>query len=148
MMTQSPPLLTQRKSIIAGYASVFKVVDRQNDRVAPGAFAKSLKTWRAFGKWPPLLWQHDPKIPIGVWTCLYEDHIGLYGEGRLALGVRGADEASILLQEGVIDHLSIGFRTIKATRDLKTNARVLLDLDLLEISLVTFGANPHARINS
>lgn len=130
---------------ITGYASVFKVTDQHNDVVFPGAFTKTLKAWRAFGKWPPLLWQHHTKSPIGVWTRLYEDDIGLYGEGRLTYGVRRADEALCLLQEGAVDHLSIGFRTLKATRDEKTQARVLLDVDLIEISLVTFGANSRAR---
>lgn len=143
-MTQHPSLVTARNPMISGYASVFRVVDRQNDAIAPGAFSKTLSAWRRFGKWPPLLWQHDPKTPIGIWTHLHEDETGLYGEGKLALGVRRADEASILLKEGMIDHLSIGFRTLKATRDPKTHARLLLDIDLLEISLVTFGANSRA----
>ena len=95
---------------------------------------------------PKMLWQHDPKHPIGIWTYLSEDKRGLYAEGRLALGVRQADEAYLLLKEGILENLSIGFRTVKAVRDKTTKGRLLLDIDLIEISLVTFGANSRALV--
>ena len=88
-----------------------------------------------------MLWQHDPKQPIGVWTRLQEDTQGLYVEGRLTLGVTKADEAYLLLKEGALESLSIGFRTIEALQDKERKARLLLNIDLIEISLVTFGAN-------
>lgn len=135
-----------QKGIISGYASFFNVTDQQQDLVAQGAFTKTLRAWRLLGKMPTMLWQHDPKHPIGVWTYLSENKRGLYVEGRLALGVRQADEAYLLLKEGILESLSIGFRTVKAVRDKKTNARLLLDIDLIEISLVTFGANARALV--
>jgi len=137
---------SQKKGIIAGYASFFDLMDSHQDRVAKGAFAKTLRAWRMLGKMPKMLWQHDPKCPIGVWTHLYENERGLYVEGRLALGVKQADEAYLLLKEGVIEGLSIGFRTLKATQDKTSKARILLDIDLIEISLVTFGANTCATV--
>lgn len=94
-----------------------------------------------------MLWQHNPKQPIGVWRHLHEDEKGLYVEGRLALGVAQADEAYLLLKEGAIDGLSIGFRTIKAQHDRGRKSRLLLEIDLIEISLVTFGANTKARVS-
>lgn len=87
------------------------------------------------------------KQPIGVWTRLQEDMQGLYVEGRLALGVMQADEAYLLLKEGALDGLSIGFRTLKTMQDKKQKARILLDIDLIEISLVTFGANAKATVS-
>ncbi len=135
-----------QKGIISGYASFFDVTDQQQDWVAQGAFTKTLRAWRLLGKMPKMLWQHDPKYPIGVWTHLSEDKRGLYAEGRLALGVRQADEAYILLKHGILESLSIGFRTVKAVRDKTTHARLLLDIDLIEISLVTFGANTRATV--
>jgi HK97 family phage prohead protease len=146
-MTETIPLNSpQKKGIITGYASFFDLTDQQNDRIVRGAFAKSLKAWHFLGRMPKMLWQHDPKSPIGVWTHLHEDEKGLYVEGRLAIGVKKADEAYLLLKEGIMDGLSIGFRTIKALQDKTNKTRILLDIDLIEISLVTFGANARATV--
>jgi HK97 family phage prohead protease len=137
----------QKRGMIAGYASFFDVVDRQQDWIAKGAFARTLRAWQLSGKTPKMLWQHNGKQPIGVWTCLQEDRQGLYVEGRLALGVRQADEAYLLLKEGALDGLSIGFRALKTRQDKERKARILLDVDLIEISLVTFGANARATVS-
>jgi len=137
----------QKNGLIAGYASFFDIIDQHRDRVAKGAFAKTLRAWRLSGKTPKMLWQHDPKQPIGVWTRLQEDGQGLYVEGRLTLGVVRADEAYLLMKEGALDGLSIGFRTIEAVQDKDHKARVILDIDLIEISLVTFGANARAIVH-
>ncbi len=137
----------QLRGLIKGYASFFDVIDQQRDRVTRGAFAKSLRAWRILGKMPKMLWQHDPKQPLGVWTCLREDGQGLYAEGKLTLGVGQADEAYLLLKEGALDGLSIGFRPVVTREDRVHKARVLLDIDLIEISLVTFGANGKATVS-
>lgn len=137
---------SQQKGIISGYASFFDIMDHHQDRIAKGAFTKSLRAWRSLGKNPKMLWQHDPKYPLGVWTSLCENERGLYVEGRLILGVKQADEAYLLLKEGAIDGLSIGFRPLKAIRDTTRNSRILLEIDLIEISLVTFGANARATV--
>lgn len=134
----------QKKGIIAGYASFFHIIDQKRDRIVKGAFSKTLRAWRLLGKMPKMLWQHDPKAPIGIWTHLQEDEKGLYAEGRLSLGVKQADEAYLLMKEGALDGLSIGFRTVEAFQDKGRKARVLVDIDLIEISLVTFGANSKA----
>lgn len=141
------PYQAQVKGIIKGYASIFNILDNQGDRIAPGAFTKTLTAWRQKRKGPKMLWQHDTKQPIGIWTFLQEDRHGLYVEGRLALGTFKADEAYLLLKEGVLDNLSIGFRTIQSIPDKKAGSRLLLDIDLVEISLVTFGANSKATIH-
>jgi len=139
--------LKNKKGIIKGYGSYFDKVDQQNDIITKGAFKKTLKAWELSGKKPKMLWQHQVQKPIGIWEHMLEDDYGLYVQGRLALGVQAADEAYILLQEGILDGLSIGFRTIEAVQDTQRKARLILDLDLLEISLVTFGANPLARVH-
>lgn len=146
MMHKSFPCVSSLHGLFRGYASFFNTTDQQRDKVVKGAFQKSLRAWKFFGKWPKMLWQHDPKMPIGLWTHLQEDDCGLYAEGRLALGLRQADEAYFLLKEGILDNLSIGFRSVKAGRDPKTSTRLLLEIDLLEISLVTFGANSRALV--
>lgn len=138
---------TKNKGIIKGYGSYFDKVDQQNDIIAKGAFKKTLNAWKLSGKKPKMLWQHQASNPIGIWEHMEEDEYGLYVEGRLALGIQPARDAYVLLKEGILDGLSIGFRTIEAVQDTQRKARLILDLDLLEISLVTFGANPLARVH-
>ncbi len=142
-----PSFQAHSKGTIEGYASYFHHLDSQQDQIASGAFQKTIREWRSRHQFPKMLWQHDPRQPIGIWTFLQEDHQGLYVKGRLALGTTRADEAYILLKEGVLDNLSIGFRTRKSYANKKDNSRVLLDIDLIEISLVTFGANTKATVH-
>ena len=127
-----------------GYASVFDRIDRGRDIVLKGAFARSIAERGARGV--KLLWQHDPSEPIGVLDRVAEDGRGLHVTGRLLLGLKRAREAYALLQAGALDGLSIGFRTILADREAKSGARVLKDVDLWEVSLVTFPMQDAARI--
>jgi HK97 family phage prohead protease len=129
-----------------GYASIFDVVDDQGDRVERGAFARSLKESAARGQPPALLWQHDPGEPIGVWEQLREDARGLACIGRLCLETRRGAEAHALMKQGALSGLSIGYRVRVAARDSASGVRRLLDVDLLEISPVTFPALATARV--
>lgn len=132
------------KGRFGGYASVFFEVDAQKDRVLPGAFTNTLKSWQGKGSWPKMLWQHQVREPIGAWEKIVEDDVGLYVEGKLLLEVEKAREAYVLLKAGEIESLSIGYKAVKE----KTHPgyRDLIEIDLLEISLVTFGANEAARV--
>ncbi|MEI8294996.1 MAG: HK97 family phage prohead protease [Alphaproteobacteria bacterium] len=132
----------------SGYASVFDIVDRQNEQVAYGAFTKSLHTWQKKGSLPKMLWQHDPKSPIGVWNEIREDQHGLYVSGQLLLDVQRGQEAYSLIRKGIIDSLSIGFTVARSRKSYIAKTRVLEEIDLHEISLVTFAANIQARITS
>lgn len=128
---------------ISGYASLFGVADQNGDIVAPGAFADSLRRLDAEGRTVKLLWQHDPAQPIGVWSRVAEDRVGLAVSGRLLTETtRGADAAA-LLAAGAVDGLSIGYRTIRAER--AGAGRRLVEIDLWEVSLVTFPMLPSAR---
>ncbi len=128
---------------IEGYASVFGQGDQGGDVVAPGAFAASLAA-RGAGR-VRMLWQHDPAQPIGVWEEVREDGRGLYVKGRLLTEVARGREAAALLEAGAIDGLSIGYRTVKAERDGK-GRRLLTQVELWEVSLVTFPMLPEARV--
>lgn len=130
----------------AGYASVFGKLDQGGDIVMPGAFGKSLVEKGRAGI--RLLFQHDPKEPIGTWERVFEDSAGLFVEGRLNAGVLRARELSSLIAGGAIDGLSIGFRTVRATRDRATGHRRLWQVDLWEISIVTFPMMDGARITA
>ena len=129
--------------VFAGYASVFDVVDSQRDAVLRGAFAASLKA----GHKVKLLWQHDMREPIGVIEELREDHNGLYMKGRLLMEVARAREAYTLMKNGVVSGLSIGYTPKRYSTDKSTGVRKLQEVDLWEISLVTFPANASARIS-
>lgn len=128
---------------IAGYASVFSEADQNGDVVAPGAFARSLRQLTADGRRIKMLWQHDPMQPIGVWESVAEDSRGLRVQGRLLTDVVRGAEAAALLSAGAIDGLSIGYRTIRAEK--AGRGRRLIELDLWEVSLVTFPMLPNAR---
>ena len=128
--------------LFSGYGSVFGVIDSYKEVVAPGAFAESLSQ-----RTPALLWQHRSGEPIGVYSALREDQIGLYVEGKLALKTARGAEAYELLKMGAISALSIGFVTRDDSYDRVTGIRTLKKVDLWEVSLVTFPANDAARVS-
>lgn len=130
----------------AGYGSVFGVTDSYGDIVVPGAFTDSLAAQKAAGRMPAMLWQHRSAEPLGVYTDMKEDSIGLVVEGQLALStVRGA-EAYSLLKMGALSGLSIGYMSREDSFDRVTGITTLKKLDLWEVSLVTFPANDAARV--
>ena len=131
--------------VIEGYASLFDAPDQGGDVVARGAYAASLKRLTGEGRRVRMLWQHDPREPIGIWDEVREDARGLYVKGRLLEGVARAREAAALIAAGALDGLSIGYRTLRAGRDEK-GRRLLQELELWEVSLVTFPMLPSARV--
>lgn len=133
---------------IEGYGSVFGVRDDYDDVIAAGAFAGSLTEHRTAGTMPAMLWQHDPSEPIGVWTSMTEDAKGLHVAGKLALDTVRGKEAHALLKLGALNGLSIGFMSKQWTYDRDTDVRTLTELELWEVSLVTFPANGKARITN
>lgn len=133
--------LAQGDGVIEGYASLFGVTDDGGDEVAPGAYAASLARR---GRGVKLLWQHDPAQPIGVWERIEEDLRGLRVTGRLLTEIRAGAEALALLRAGAIDGLSIGYRTLRSEKK-PGGGRKLLEIDLWEVSLVTFPMLSEAR---
>jgi uncharacterized protein len=133
--------------IVAGYASLFGKRDQGGDVVLKGAYKASLKRLAAGGGRVKMLWQHDPAQPIGIWDEVHEDATGLWVKGRILTEVEKGREAAALLEAGAIDGLSIGYRTVKAERDGK-GQRLLAELELWEVSLVTFPMLPDARVSS
>mgnify|MGYP000424259671 CR=1 FL=1 len=132
-------------AVLTGYASLFGVPDKGGDVVMPGAYGASLAALAAEGRRVKMLWQHDPAQPIGVWDELREDARGLFVKGRLLTEVARGREALALVASGAVDGLSIGYRTRRAVRDGQ-GRRQLLELELWEVSLVTFPMLPQARV--
>lgn len=124
----------------AGYAALFDREDRGGDIIRRGAFARAVRAWR--GRGVPLLWQHRPDRVIGFVDHLAEDARGLRVIGQ----VRGAEaEAGALLRAGRVNGLSFGYRVARADGRAP---RVLKDLDLIEVSLVSFPMQPAARVHA
>ncbi|MGB3244644.1 MAG: HK97 family phage prohead protease [Sulfitobacter sp.] len=132
---------------ISGYASLFGSVDQGGDVVAEGAYTASLKAVATAGRNIKMLWQHDPAQPIGIWDEVREDAKGLWVRGRILDQVVKGREAAALIAAGAIDGLSIGYRTVKATKNTK-GQRLLSELELWEVSLVTFPMLPSARVGA
>ena len=107
----------------AGYAALFDRADRSGDVIRAGAFAGASGV-------VPLLWEHG--APAGSIEWIAEDARGLRVVGRTARPLR----------PGL--GLSIGYR-VRAARDLRSG-RELLDLDLVEVSLVRLPMQPLARV--
>lgn len=130
------------EGVFEGYASVFDVVDQGFDVIRRGAFQRSLDAGRPVR----MLWQHNPDEPIGVWDEVREDDRGLYVRGRLVMDVPRAKAAASLLKAGALDSMSIGYRTIEAVAGDNPRVRELTEVQLLEVSLVTFPMNTSAKV--
>ncbi len=127
---------------IEGYASLFDRQDLAFDLVRRGAFAASLISKGAPGV--RMLFQHDASEPIGVWDSILEDHQGLWVKGRVFSDGPLGRTAAALVRRGAIDGLSIGFRTRRARK--RAQVRELLEIELWEVSIVTFPMLPQARL--
>lgn len=126
----------------AGYAAIFDRVDRGGDVVRAGAFGRAVA---AGPDAVPLLWQHDAGRPIGRIESIAEDARGLRVIGRLSDGSVAGREAAALLRDGAVAGLSFGYWVRDATPG---TVRELRDLDLVEVSIVTFPMQPKARVHA
>ncbi len=126
--------------IIEGYAALFGVADQMRDVVRAGAFAASL-TRR--GAKLPMLVEHEARLVAGEWTEVREDGRGLFLRGEIRDDRPGAARAKRMIARG-IDGLSIGFVPIVQHRNAA--GRVLNEVELLEVSIVTHPMQPQARL--
>jgi HK97 family phage prohead protease len=138
----------EEKGVFSGYGSIFGNKDLGNDVMMQGAFAKSIASKGPKGV--KLLYQHDAKEPIGVFDEIIEDRKGLRVKGRLAMGTQKGREVYELMKMGAIDGLSIGYRVSPkgADYDERGKKRMLKEVDLMEISAVTFPMNTRARVQA
>lgn len=133
-----------------GYASVFGIQDSDGDVIVRGAFRNTLDQYHKRAKLPKMLWQHNPYELIGKWDEMEEDDRGLRVKGHLLMDVNKGREAYSMLKAGVLDGMSIGFNIVEAaaSEELRGRGRVIEEIDLWEVSLVTWGANPEALVSS
>jgi len=141
--TTLPPRGRENQSAlcIEGYASLWGVADLNDDVVARGAFAPSLAKTGPRGV--RMLHQHEGRAAVGVWDRMVEDERGLFVAGRIMDWSAEARFARALSRAGALDGLSIGFRSSRARREGRL--RVLVEVELWEVSLVTFPMLPGAR---
>ena len=126
-------------TVITGYASVFGIADTHNDVINKGAF-KNAESHNV-----RLLWQHDVTKPIGIVKCLEEDEYGLKLEAEINNNTNMGAEVAELIKQRAVCGLSVGF-SIKSSDYSKQGVRIINDVELLEISIVTFPANKQAEI--
>lgn len=143
--TPAPPPSRGRGPDVAveGYASLFWTPDLNNDVTAAGAFTRSLDRTGPSGV--KMLHQHDTEEPVGVWDEVVEDEAGLFVRGRITQSTPRGRLVASLVQAGALDGLSIGFRTVRARPDETGALRVLTEVELWEVSLVTFPMLPGAK---
>ena len=132
----------QIEGLLAGFGSQ----DRAGDVIHTKALSKSLAA--RGGRALPMLLHHKVDRPIGAWTEWDERSDGLFVKGRLSIGTRDGAEAYSLARDGALAGLSIGYITKAAQDDPRTGARHLLEIDLVEGSLVTVPCNPAAQVSS
>lgn len=128
-----------------GYASVFNIEDSYKDTIVVGAFSNTLKTKNVKSD-IKLLWQHDQTKPIGYFNIIKEDSIGLYVEGQIMLDIQQGLEAYNLIKNKSVNGLSIGYSVKKSDFNKIKKSRILKEVELFEISIVTFPANEYANI--
>ena len=149
---------------LSGYASHFGSIDAYGTAVKRGAFTKTLQER---GGRVPVLWNHWSDTPIGLPTELKEDDTGLWFNASIVEETQAGAEVMALLRKGVPLGMSFGFETIKSrpieeADDLdwshapdfyrnpenRPDVRVIEEIRLWEISVVTFPANELATIDS
>ncbi len=128
--------------IIAGYASIFDNIDRNKHVMLREAFTKHSSIQQNI----PLLWQHDMKNPIGSLLHAKVDNIGLYVEGFITLKTDTGKSVYNLINDGIIDGLSVGLQVEKSFLDKHLNALVIQRAQLLEISIASVPVNPMCKI--
>jgi HK97 family phage prohead protease len=129
-----------------GYGAIFNTADLGLDVIDPTAFNVSLDKRK--NDVLPILWQHDPSNPIGYWESVTVDETGLFCKGRILKDVSKGADAIALLKAMAIGGLSIGYRTVKSVQEGGGRIRRLLEVDLREISIVTFGMHPDAIVTA
>ena len=133
---------------VRGYASAFGgPPDSYGDVIAKGAFARTISEHFRQSTMPVMLWAHDRARPIGRWLDMHEDDFGLHIAGELNLETTSGKDAHAHLTKGDVNGLSIGY--VVGPQGFKSQGagRLLVDIDLVEVSVVACPANARTRIS-
>lgn len=134
------------EGVFSGLGSTWSI-DRQNEKIAPGAFAKTIAAMAAGAQHVPLLFGHDASKVIGTVTSAEETDDGLKVSGKLILGEPTADRAQQLLAAKAVG-LSVGFLPRPGAITTDANGiRTYQDVDWMELSIVSLPANAQAVVH-
>jgi len=138
----------EQDGTFSGYAAVFGNVDLGDDIIQPGAFKQAKTT--ADGKLR-IAMNHRLDQLAGKASFVQDDY-GLRVEGKLSLGVSYVKDAYELMKDGVLNGLSVGFNILADGSVYEERegrwVRVIRAAELWESSLVPFGMNPEALVDS
>lgn len=126
---------------IRAYGLAFGNVDSWNDIIAPTACDEFLMSDDADRM--RLCWQHDMNNVIGVITAKGVDDYGMWIEADILPTTLGKD-VQTLVRSGAVNELSIGYKTIR--EHYSGDIRILDEIAVREVSIVTRAANPRAVI--
>ncbi len=135
---------TLHKREFEGHGSIFGNVDLGGDVVMKGAFKRTLAQHKRDDSLPQMFWMHDPSRVPGKWLSMSENDDGLAVKGLLADTPLG-DEIHTLLKMDAVRGLSIGYQTTDQDYD-KDGNRLLKEVDLWEVSIVSLPMNPLAQV--
>ncbi len=150
--------LNPKKGEITSYLAVYNdpttgmpYLDSYQDYTEPGFMSKSIAQLNQARKRtndPYLmlyLWQHNKNEIIGGVKDISEDSQGYFYVAQVNMKVQRGREAFALAEAKQIGGSSYGYDPQKFFFDEKKN-RHLVEVDVLETSLVSFPANPYATV--
>lgn len=135
--------MEDERGVFSGYASKWGGVDSYGDTILPGAFADSISKTL-----PKMFFNHEWTMPIGKWTVVKEDSVGLFVKGELTPDLGLSDDVYSALKHGTLDGLSIGgYLKAGDYTETDTGRTIHKWSSLMEISPVVFPADNSARID-
>jgi HK97 family phage prohead protease len=126
-------------------------LDRQNERIEPGAFARTIAAWQDRGGQLPLHWNHSAAAEdvigsVDPGTMREEPNVGLHVRGQLDLeNSEVAREAWRSMKQNIVG-LSFGYLTTASHMD--GEVKVIDEVDLFEVTITPAPANADTRILS
>jgi HK97 family phage prohead protease len=131
-----------------GLASTWDI-DLGNDKILPGAFTRTLNHWRESKKALPLIDMHEygtVRAVVGKLLEAEETEEGLYTKWQV-INSQDGQEIYARLKGNFVDGLSIGYRVI-GEAPVIDGVRNIRELQLKEVSVVIWGMNPQALVQS
>ena len=128
--------------------TTFGVRDSYNDIIMPGALDDFMKE----SEDAPMLWSHNRGEIIGQWSNFRVEGDDFLADGQLIENIQRAEEALVLLEQGAIKGVSIGFDATEYTwREGKVDGKWDFGIDfkkinIVEASLVLWPAMPTAAV--
>lgn len=128
------------EGVMTFYTSVFGNVDSYGDIMQRGSFANAIAEWKADGKYPKVVWNHDWMQPLGKVIDMTEDEFGLKVTVAFNMDVQRTRELWSLYKQGALTDFSFGYSVTADDYDSEGH-RLIKSVRLYEVSPVLIGAN-------